>query len=208
MGKGAAVTTGGNVPTFRSGNIVCPPTHKATERKGITVKIGNGDAPDWGLARPQSMTTGTSILGTTRKVPRQNLATTIAKMARGEVAVPVRVTLTQTPGDIVQGIYRETNGVRKINGRKIEQSRVVRTLDMGDDALPTNTVPVADVAPVVKVTLGKDVDAGKADRTADRQATDTLVLAYLRSVGYKGSLTADIRSLALDALEFQRQIVA
>lgn len=196
MGKGS--TTHSDKPTFRTGNIVTPNVARVTARRGITVKIGNGDAPDYGLARPQSMTTGTAILGATQKVRRESLATDLARVSSADGPAVIRVALTfseRTPADVARNVFRETNGTGA--------TRQIRTLAMGDDVLPT--VPVL-VAPVT-------VKARKARREAsplkaNRQAEDVLLTAYLRSMGYKGTLNADIRALALDAMAFHQQVGA
>lgn len=203
MGKGS--TTHSDKPTFRSGNIVTPNVARVTARRGITVKMGNGDAPDWGLARPQSMTTGTAILGATHKVRRESLATDLARVSSTEGPAVVRVALTfseRTVEDVARNVFRETNGKGL--------TRQIRTLAMGDDVLPTVPVIVAPEAPEApKARKAKRSQPVLCrDLAAERANQDVLVTAYLRSMGYKGSLNADIRALALDAMAFHQQIGA
>ena len=62
---------------IKTGNIVTPPAPKVTERKSTAVRIGRGDAPDEGLARPASMASGRPILGHMVKVKRDSLATVL-----------------------------------------------------------------------------------------------------------------------------------
>jgi hypothetical protein len=198
-------------PTFRTGTIVTPTNPVVTDRKSTACRIGKGDAPDNGLARPASMATGTSIVGKQNKVTRDSLATELAKSSTDEGTAPVRILLgnaERTPLDRAMGIFRETNGTVKVNGKKVTLTRLCRTEDMGDARLP-----VAPAAQTVEVEAGpaqrvKVSDPAKDARKEARREEDAMILAWLRSMNYTGSLNADIRGLALDALAFAQQITA
>lgn len=192
---------------IKTGNIVTPPAPKVTARKSVTVKIGNGDAPDVGGVRTQSMTTFSSVVGYEVKAPRQNLATTIARTARETFGIVDAVPVTRTQVDVEQGVVRETWTEGKGKAKK-EKYRAVRTVEMGDAplptlAFPTGVVPTAAPAPVTRTQAAA---TERTDRAAAKAERDAEILAFVRARGYKGSLNADIRVLALDAMEQARQV--
>jgi hypothetical protein len=189
---------------IKTGNIVTPAKPLVTQRKSATVKIGNGDAPDYGLARPQSMTTGTAVTGFQKKVTRNSLATELAKTAPTEPAARILCHAEGDNRDRAARIFRDANGF------------AVRTLDM-DDAPLHETVQAAldraDEAIAAAAAEQAATDAAKTAKKAEREASkaakaerDGEILSYLRGKGYSGSLTADIRVLALDAMEADRQV--
>jgi hypothetical protein len=195
-----------NAPAFRTGTIVTPPSPKVTQRKSVTVKMGRDNAPLTMNETVMSSGTHYTSLGIVKQ-PRESLATEIAK--RGQVTrVEVRV-LTgaeQDVRDLAANVFRNSNG------------RVERTVTMGDAALPTERMIdlLADVPQTQAVTVDPTVlaeaaakAAAKAERTAKAEAKaerDAEILAFLRAKGYKGTLNADIRVLALDAMEQARQV--
>lgn len=100
-----------------------------------SLKMGTDLAPDEGLARPQTLSTGTAIVGTVEPVRRDNLATYIAKHSTDDAPLPVPIVERLSTADRASGTFREswTTG----RGRNmVTHYRVVRTLDMGDEPLP------------------------------------------------------------------------
>lgn len=185
-------------------NIMVPADPKVTARKSTSVKIGNGDAPDLGLARPQSMTTNSAITGYAVKARRENLATDIAKKSTDDVAEITPGVVTRTDLDKIENVVRETWTTGKGKDKR-EHYRAVRTVDMGDAPLPTLTFPTGNAPTAAPMVPRTQSDNRVVARTAKAER-DAEILAYLRERGFTGHLNSDIRALALDNMEHDRML--
>ena len=185
MGKGSTTTSGR--PTFRTGNIRTPADPRVTERTSV----------------PRTFVAADPLIGCTshdingiKIAGRESIATERANAP--ERVAPV-YTDKGTSGLWLRHAGTSFRGVERLHA-------------YGDDALPSYTVPVPVVEEKTARTPKRSTDVvSDAEREAARAAKDAenrAILAYVRSLGYKGTLTADIRSLALDSLAFAGQVEA
>lgn len=158
---------------------------RVTARRSMLVKMGRDDEP---LAA--------GLFYVSRDGKRDHLATERAHFTPTPVSPEV---LTYDEREHAP-LFTNTDG------------HVVRTVDMGDATLPTlpRPVPVVVHPPKAKRGDGRTPEqkARKAARRDERAEHDDQILAFLRAKGYQGSLTADIRALALDAITWDAQVRA
>lgn len=110
-------------PRMRTGSFVVTKDVRVTARRGVTVRIGAGDAPRQAL----ESTARFDALG--NPVRRDRVATERARVeSRSRKGNRARTYAERSKRDRRAGIFRD------------EQGRIVRTLDMGDEPIPTGGV--------------------------------------------------------------------
>jgi hypothetical protein len=152
MGKSAS-SLAGAAPRFRTGNVVPPADVRVTARRGA----GKDFIPQEPL---------TSVAKVPFWFDAPNVESLAAERAKVDMSGRRESLVAEIAGmerDTASGVFRLANGA------------MVRTVDMGDDALAAH-VKVASTIPV-------GVPTAKQTRRAERKAADAEIIGALAKVG-------------------------
>lgn len=234
MGKGSTVRSG--APTFKTGTIRTPAEARVTARLSVPKTFVASDPLTSVQGKPYWY--GNPSIGEADHGPALSGRESFDFERAGSLpAAPTVAEERQSDGTVTRSVKRKHAGVvRTLGHADAVTDAVVDTLTAGSllhtaygegigpifagnvkvTGLPAWHKPAKAQAPR-KVSAGKPAPvkaAGKGDsreageRKAARKAADAAILGYLRSVGYKGTLTADVRELALDAMAYAETIAA